>query len=93
MSFFIFSMFKFIDFFSIIILPTKKFIVFVSSPIGIRVGPEAITFSISVEPHLGTPTIKIGFIFSILNNSLASGSVFNQYSISFIDESPPVVLE
>ena len=40
----------------------KSFNITVSSPIGIFFSPEAIIFSIKVEPHLGTPTIKIGFI-------------------------------
>ena len=35
----------------------------VSSPIGIYLELEAIIFSTKVEPLLGTPTIKIGFIF------------------------------
>ena len=34
----------------------------VSSPIGIYWLPDAITFSINVDPHLGTPTINIGLI-------------------------------
>ena len=32
----------------------------VSSPIGIIFFPEATIFSTSVDPHLGTPTIKMG---------------------------------
>ena len=39
-----------------------------SSPIGNLFVPEAITFSITVEPHLGTPTINIGFIASRITN-------------------------
>ena len=36
--------------------------IFVSSPIEICFVLDAITFSIKVEPHLGTPIINIGFI-------------------------------
>ena len=41
---------------------TTESMISVSSPVGIYISPDAIIFSISVEPHLGTPIIKIGFI-------------------------------
>ena len=34
----------------------------VSSPIGITLVPEVIIFSIKVDPHLGSPTMKMGFM-------------------------------
>ena len=37
------------------------FIIPVSSPIGMYCFPDASIFSTKVEPHLGTPIIKIGF--------------------------------
>ena len=40
----------------------KLLIIPVSSPIEIYLAPDAIIFSTNVEPHLGTPIIKIGFI-------------------------------
>ena len=40
---------------------TKALITPISSPVGIDFTPEAIIFSTNVEPHLGTPTIKMGF--------------------------------
>ena len=33
-----------------------------SSPVGIEEGPDTMTFSTKVEPLLGKPKIKIGFI-------------------------------
>ena len=55
-----------------------------SSPMGIDLDPDAITFSTTVEPHLGTPTIKIGFVslsisfLLIFSNSFVFGKSFNQ---------------
>ena len=55
-----------------------------SSPTGISADPDAITFSTTVEPHLGTPIIKIGlallsiFFVFIFSNSFVLGKSFNQ---------------
>ena len=42
----------------------------VSSPMAINFSPDPIIFSTKVDPHLGTPIMKIGFIFfdSLLTN-------------------------
>ena len=72
-----------------IFLPTKKLKIAVSSPIEILFFPEAITFSISVDPHLGTPTTNIGLISSVecivlllkdllILISLILGNLYNQ---------------
>ena len=53
---------KFEKEFWFIICFTKSLNIFVSSPIGIYLVLDAITFSTKVEPLLGIPTIKIGFI-------------------------------
>ena len=37
----------------------------VSSPIGISLIPEPIILSTRVDPHLGTPIIKIGLILTL----------------------------
>ena len=52
----------FSDFFPNMLLFTKSSKTVVSSPSGIIFFPDPIIFSIRVEPHLGTPIIKMGFI-------------------------------
>ena len=64
--------------------PIYVFITDHSSPTGIGLDPDAITFSTTVEPHLGTPTIKIGFalltisFLLMFSNSFVFGKSFNQ---------------
>ena len=62
----------------------KVFIIEHSSPTEIDLDPDAITFSTTVEPHLGTPTIKIGFALLLISfliifcNSFVFGKSLNQ---------------
>ena len=58
---------KFSDCFSKILLLTKFSNTDVSSPIEINLVPEVIIFSTRVDPHLGTPIMKIGFIICGVN--------------------------
>ena len=58
----------------------------VSSPMGMRLAPEVIIFSIKVDPHLGNPTMKMGLMwllvsldFSRLTISSILGNISNQY--------------